>query len=162
VWDRRTPFALALVLGLGLFAGGVTLGAWLHLAACPLCIIQRMLYLMIATVALLGLIAAASRTGRLIAGVLLLSTALTGAFVAGYQSHLQRVPTGVGCAVDSPWWEQMVYWAGDQAPLLFRSSGLCSDPGWKLFGLSIAEYSLIAFSTLALLAIYTLWRNKRR
>jgi len=62
-------------------------------------------------------------------------TALTGAYVAAYQTWLQRFAKGVSCAADQPWWERFVDWAGAQWPLLFEASGFCSEAGWKLFGL---------------------------
>jgi disulfide bond formation protein DsbB len=74
--------------------------------------------------------------------------------VAGYQVWLQRVATDVSCAQDQPWWERLVDRAGEWMPLLFRASGLCSDPAWTFLGLSIAEWSLAAFSGLILVSLY--------
>jgi disulfide bond formation protein DsbB len=59
------------------------------------------------------------------------------------------------------WWELLVDWAGERVPLLFTASGLCSDPGWKFIGLSIAEWSLLAFSFLTLSSLYALLRRRR-
>jgi disulfide bond formation protein DsbB len=58
------------------------------------------------------------------------------------------------------WWEELVDWAGDQVPILFRASGLCSDPAWKFLGLSIADWSLGMFALLLLLAAHTLLRRQ--
>ena len=155
----RLCFAIEFALAAGLFGAGIAMGAWLYLAACPLCIIQRMIYLLIALIALGGLAVARSASGRTMASILLFAAAGTGAFVAGYQSYLQRYPTGIGCSANSPWWENLVYWAGEKLPLFFQAGGVCEDSSWKLLGLSIAEYSLIAFSGLALLALYALLRR---
>ena len=157
----RAVFAAAFTIAAGLFAGGVALGALLHLAACPLCIIQRMLYLLFGFAALIGLFIHRCSIGRVIAGVLMLIAASTGTFVAGYQTWLQRFPTGIGCAANSPWWEEFVYWAGAKAPLLFQAGGMCEDSSWKLLGMTIAEYSLIAFSGLTLFALVVLLRRNR-
>lgn len=155
----RTLFAASFTLAFGFFAGGVALGVLLHLAACPLCIIQRMLYLSFAFAALLGLVFRGSSAGRGSAKALMLLSAGTGTFVAGYQTWLQHFPTGIGCAANSPWWEEFVYWAGEKLPQLFQAGGMCEDSSWKLFGLSIAEYSLVAFSGLTVLAVYALVRR---
>lgn len=157
--SNRTIFAVALALSLGLFAGGVVLGAWLHLAACPLCILQRLLYLLVAIIAGFGFMAGSSTWGRVVVNILLLVASGAGVFVAGYQSYLQRFPTGIGCAADSPWWEQWVYWAGQQVPLLFQANGICEDASWKLMGFSIAEYSLLAFLGLSVLPLCALLRR---
>lgn len=157
----RAIFAAAFTIAAGLFAGGVALGALLHLAACPLCIIQRMLYLLFALAALFGFAFSGSPACRGTAKGLMLVSAGTGAFVAGYQTWLQRFPAGIDCAANSPWWEEFVYWAGAKAPLLFQAGGVCEDSSWKLLGLTIAEYSLIAFSGLTLLALVALLRRNR-
>jgi disulfide bond formation protein DsbB len=38
---------------------------------------------------------------------------------------------------------------------MFEASGLCSEAGWKFLGLSIAEWSLFAFTsmTIAMLSV---------
>lgn len=154
----RAPFVVVLAAGLGFFWGGVAMAELLRLAACPLCIIQRMLYLLLAAVAGLGLLASGS-AGRRAAALGMAAVAGTGAFVAGYQVWIQRFARGVSCTGDEPWWERFVNWAGEQAPLLFQPNGLCSDPAWKLLGLSIAEWSLLAFSVLLVYSLRTLFRR---
>ncbi len=151
-------FAAILATSLGLFAGGVAMGAYLHLAACPLCIIQRMVYLLVASGAIAGLVFH-HRTARLLSAGAMLAFSGLGMFVAGYQSYLQRFPKGIGCAADSPWWERSVFWAGEKLPLFFGAGGVCEDASWKLFGLSIAELSLLAFFVLALASLMTLIRR---
>jgi disulfide bond formation protein DsbB len=140
--------------GLALVGGGVVLAQTLNLAACPLCILQRMLYLLLGIEALLLLPAA--RRHRLLA-LLMAVTAATGVFIAGYQTWLQRFPRGISCGGGGQaWWEQFVDWAGKQVPLLFEASGLCSEAGWVFLGLSIAEWSLLFFSAMLLLALRAL------
>lgn len=153
----RSPFILALLAGFGMFAGGVVLGQALRLAACPLCILQRMLYLALGLSATLGLLVWQYRAGRIFANFLMLASTGCGVFVAGYQTYIQRFAHDVQCSGEAAWWELLVDWAGERAPLLFQASGLCSDPAWKFMGLSIAELSLIAFSLLTLLALYALF-----
>ncbi len=158
----RLPFLVVLVVGLGLTGCGVMFSSLMHLAACPLCIVQRMLYLSLALCGVLGLLLTKRRAACFVLLPLMVSVAATGVFVAGYQSWLQRFQRFASCAADYPWWEQLVDWAGERVPLLFRASGSCSEPGWKLLGLSIAEMSLIAFSALFLLSAFALWQTARR
>lgn len=85
----RAWFA-ALALGVfGLVAVGMELQNLLRLAPCPLCIFQRLLYMVIGVVALLGVIAPA---GRLLWSVLVALLAAGGAAVAGYQTWMQAFP----------------------------------------------------------------------
>jgi disulfide bond formation protein DsbB len=154
----RRVFVLPFAAGVGLVGGGLVLAALLNLAACPLCIIQRMLYLLVSVVALLGLLA--PRAGRIAAGLLLLAASGLGAFVAGYQVWLQRFAKGESCAADEAWWERFVDWAGEQVPWLFQGNGLCSDPAWKFLSLSIADWSVLIFAGLCCYAIHTLLRQR--
>ena len=154
----RRLFVIPLLAGLGLVGGGLVLAGLMNLAACPLCILQRMLYLLAAAVSLLALML--PRGGRILASLLLLATTATGAFVAGYQVWIQRFAREINCAADQPWWERFVDWAGERAPLLFQANGLCSDPAWKFLGLSIADWSLLIFIGLAVYALYALVRQR--
>lgn len=144
-----SPRALIAATGLvavGLVGGGVVLAQTLNLAACPLCVLQRMLYLLLALEALLAWSLARTAGSIRLAALLMTATALTGVGIAAYQTWLQRFAKGVSCTADQPWWEAFVNWAGTQWPLLFEASGICSEAGWKFLGLSIAEWSLVAFS----------------
>ena len=154
------PFALALAICLSLVGGGVLLAQLLSLAACPLCILQRMLYLLLALAAAIGLVLATRPAGRMVAALLMAAIAATGAGVAGYQVWIQRFAPTTTCAGKMAWWEELVEWAGRLAPMLFQPSGLCSDPAWKLLGLSIAEWSLMCFGGLLLLGLLTLLRRR--
>lgn len=152
-----TPRGLFAATGLGaagLVAGGLVLAHTMNLAACPLCILQRMLYLLLAFEAAAAWFLAGARWPRLAAALVMAVSAATGAGIAAYQTWLQRFAKGVSCTADQPWWEHFVNWAGSQWPLMFEASGLCSEAGWKFLGLSIAEWSLVAFSsmTIAMLA----------
>jgi disulfide bond formation protein DsbB len=155
------PFILSLIACLALVAGGVVMSEFLHLAACPLCIVQRMLYLLLAALAMPGLLLARLPVARRLIAVAMAGAGATGVFVAGYQTWLQRFAPMVSCSGYQSWWEEFVDWAGDKAPLLFLSDGICSDPGWKFLSLSIAEWSLIMFSGLLVLATYTALRGSR-
>ncbi len=153
-----TPRGLVAATGLaaaGLVGGGLILAHTLNLAACPLCILQRMLYLLLTLEALAIWTLAGSPPTRRLGAVAMAATTLTGVGIAAYQTWLQRFAKGVSCTADQPWWEHFVNWAGSVWPLMFEASGLCSEAGWKFLGLSIAEWSLIAFTsmTIAMLSV---------
>jgi disulfide bond formation protein DsbB len=154
----RLVFIIPVAVGLGLVGSGLILAQLYGLAACPLCIIQRMLYLLLAAIAATGLVV--SRGGRRMVALLLAAAAATGAFVAGYQVWIQRFAQEVNCSANQPWWERMVDWAGELMPMLFEANGLCSDPAWKFLSLSIADWSLLVFSGLFLFSIYALLRQR--
>lgn len=160
LFGPRGLFAATGLTAFGLVAGGLVLAHTMNLAACPLCILQRMLYLLLALEAVAAWTLAVSPLPRRVAALAMTATALTGAGIAAYQTWLQRFAKGVSCTADQPWWERFVNWAGSQWPLLFEATGQCSEAGWKFLHLSIAEWSLVAFTsmTIAMLAA-TLRKN---
>ncbi len=157
--NPRAPFAASALVSLGLVGGGVILAQTLNLAACPLCILQRMLYLLVAAAAILGLLVARQAPARRLAALVMAIAAAAGAYVAGYQIWIQRFAHETNCVASAPWWERLVDWAGERMPLLFNASGLCNERPWKLLGLSIAEWSVLAFSALFVVAVFAVVRR---
>lgn len=153
------PFTFLLTGSLVLVAGAVIFTQTMHLAACPLCILQRMLYLALAAAAGIGLVVARGRLGRRLGAALAAVVAGTGAFVAGYQTWIQRFAPDTSCSGKPTWWEDLVDEAGSAVPWLFQSDGICSDPGWVFLGLSLAEWSLIFFAAFLVISLYTLLRR---
>lgn len=145
------------VLGFALVAGGLVLARTMNLAACPLCILQRMLYLLAAFEVVMSLIIFRTQKSSFHVSLLIASTTLLGVWIAGYQTWLQRFATDASCSANQPWWERFVYWAGEQAPLLFEATGLCSEAGWKFLSMSIAEWSLLMFSAMTVGALRAAW-----
>ena len=160
--DPRFPFFLGGSICLALVAFGVLLAQTMGLAACPLCIWQRMMYLLYGLLCLAGFYCATRRSLHIMTGLLMTVTAATGAGIAGYQVWIQRFSPATSCAGKEPWWEAFVRWAGEWVPILFKASGLCSDPAWKFLTLSIADWSLLCFCGLLLLAISTTLKKQGR
>lgn len=159
LFTPRGLFAATGLAAVGLVAGGMFLQQTMNLAACPLCILQRMLYLLLALEAIAAWMLADAILPRRAAALIMTFTTMTGVGVAAYQTWLQRWAKGVSCTADQPWWERLVDWASSQWPLMFEASGLCSEAGWKFLGLSIAEWSLIAFTSMTIAMVITLLRK---
>ncbi|MFA6309879.1 MAG: disulfide bond formation protein B [Sterolibacterium sp.] len=155
----RFPFIAALIVATPMVGGGVLLQQTLHIAACPLCISQRMLAILLFSLAFIGLLIGHRRSVRIATLTLMLATTALGAFVAGYQTWLQRFAQDTQCSGQAAWWELLIDWAGEQIPILFYASGLCSDPAFKFIGLSIAEWSLVIFSALSVMVLRSLLRR---
>lgn len=144
----RAWFA-ALALGcLGLAAIGMEMQAVWRLAPCPLCIFQRVLYLAVGIVGLCGFLFPA---GRLLWSALASGLGLFGVGVAGYQTWMQAYPSLASeCGgVDPSLIERFVDWLGMQWPSLFLATGFCTSREWELFGLSMANWSVLLFVVIA-------------
>lgn len=141
----RAWFA-TLALGVfGLVAVGMLMQHMLRLAPCPLCIFQRLLYLVIGAIALMGWLLPMLR--HLWAGLVALP-GLGGVAVAGYQTWMQAFPElATECGYSEPnLIERLVDWLGMQWPGLFMATGFCTSREWEFLGLSMANWSLLVFA----------------
>lgn len=144
-----SPTAWWLILALAsavLVAGSLLLTAALDLQPCYLCIFQRLLFMILVVVGLAAVFSASTGLRRAV-GVLGLPIALLGAGTAAYQSWLQRQPVDtVSCLSGEPGLiERLVEWLGQFSPGLFLATGFCEDDGLVILGLTLANWSLLAF-----------------
>ncbi|MCK6411839.1 MAG: disulfide bond formation protein B [Azonexus sp.] len=155
----RAWFA-ALSLGVfGLMLGGMTLQHLVRIAPCPLCIAQRFLYFLLAFIALGGVAWPAwVRFWSLLTG----GVAFFGWCIAAYQTWMQAFPhLAPECSYTDPnLIERMVDWLGMQWPSLFLATGFCGSRDWEFVGLSLANWSLLAF-TLILTLLAWLFFSRR-
>ena len=147
----RAWFATLSLGCLGLVGVGMELQNLFRLAPCPLCIFQRLLYLVIGGLALLGVLWPLARRGwaALIGGL-----ALLGAAVAGYQTWMQAFPElATECGYAEPnMIERLVDWLGMQWPSMFLATGFCSSRDWVFLDLSMANWSLLMFAGIVVYA----------
>jgi disulfide bond formation protein DsbB len=154
----RAWFATLGLGAVGLVAVGLEMQALLRLSPCPLCIFQRVLYLLIGIVGLIGFLLPA---GRLLWAGLIGLIGLGGVAVAAYQSWMQLFPhLAKECSFTDPnAIERLVDWLGMQSPSLFLATGFCTSRDWEFLGLTMANWSLLVFAGFA---AFALWLIKKR
>jgi len=162
---KRIPTSLlwlAIALaGIALVASSFIMVAWLKLQPCPLCIAQRTLFMLMGLAALVAFFTHRNPAGR-VAGALTVLVALSGAAVAAYQVWLQHQPANMfSCGAGTNFVEDIVYWLGQQVPVLFDAPGVCQDTSFLIFGYSLAVWALVAFSACALLGLWALLHPTR-
>ncbi len=140
----------------------VGLSDWLHLAPCHLCIFQRLLILVFGGLALAVMLTIHRRALGLTLGILAVCTAIAGASTAGYQSWLQHQRfddvSCIGSELGNV--ELFVEWLGQQLPSLFLATGFCEDDGFQILGMSLANWSLISFAAIGLIAAWAIWKSR--
>ena len=122
---------------------------------CPLCLLQRVVYIALMVVFLLGALHGPRRTGAVVYSTLLVLVSLIGAGIAGRHVWLQHLPKdkvpecgpGLGYILDR-------FPLVNALEKIFRGSGECAEAGWRLMGLSIAEWSLVWFVLLGVYAVF--------
>ncbi|WP_126282625.1 disulfide bond formation protein B [Burkholderia stagnalis] len=130
---------------IALVAGALWIQLVLHEDPCPLCIIQRYLFLLIAVFAFAG--SASGRRTQLWHTLALLG-ALTGAGVAIRHVYVQANP-GFSCGADAlqPVVDGLppAHWL----PLVFKVGGLCETSYPPILGLSLPMWALAGFLVIA-------------
>lgn len=156
--STRSELGLMAISSAGLVISGFIIGELYKLHPCPLCIFQRLLYIVVAIFALVGV--ALPRWHRGWAALTGL-TAAGGIATALYQSWLQLAPeVSKACGFGEPTLiEQLVDWLGMQWPTLFMATGFCSSKEWVFLGLSMANWSILCFAGLLLLSAWLLFKR---
>lgn len=156
--STRNLWMLIAAASAGLALASILLTEWLALQPCHLCIFQRLLYMLMAPLALI-----AALTGGLsqrISGGLVVIAAGSGAATAAYQTWLQTQPAGSVSCVGPEMGpiERLVEWLGMQLPSLFMATGFCEDEGLVIVGLSLAQWALLCFLFALGLSLWLLFR----
>jgi disulfide bond formation protein DsbB len=156
--ERGRLFALA-VVALALLGGALYLQVYAHEDPCPLCILQRYAYLLIAIFALAG---AATRTWRgvRIAEILVLLASLGGLVAAAQLVWVQAKPS-FGCGYDAL---QPIVDALPLAKLLpsvFKVAGLCETVYPPILGLLLPQWAMLGFALILLLVNRSMRQRSR-
>jgi disulfide bond formation protein DsbB len=157
--SARAGFAVIAAASAGLVGSGLVIGELMRINPCPLCIFQRVLYLVVAVVALLGVVMPGAR--RVWGGLIGLVSA-GGLATALYQSWMQLYPESAAqCGFGDPnLIEQLVDWLGMQWPFMFMATGFCTTKEYIL-GLTMANWSILCFSGFLLAGVWVGWRPPR-
>lgn len=122
-----------------------------------MCIVQRYALFSVAIIA--ALTAARSKKSVWMAGsVLILITAIFGAFVAARQSWLQWYPPQVATCGRDFYGMIESFPLQRVIPMIFKGSGDCSAVDWTFLGATLANWSFVCFTLFAVLALLMLWR----
>lgn len=118
----------------------------LYLEPCPLCSVQRMVVIAFGIVFLIGFIQGAKGWGRRVYGLLLTLISIGGLVIAGRHTWLQHLPKDKvpECGPGLDYWMKNLP-TNDVIQKIFEGSGECAEIVWSFLGLSIPEWSLIAF-----------------
>jgi disulfide bond formation protein DsbB len=158
----RSGYFLGFIASFGLVAYGLYIQQQYNLEPCPLCIFQRITYMVIGVLFLIAALHNPGNLGRKVYGLLQFITALTGAGIALRHMWIQANPDKVmaecGAGFDYIFETFPLKRALD---LVFKGTGECSAIDWTMFGLTIPQLSLVAFIGLAIYTVYlaTLKRN---
>jgi disulfide bond formation protein DsbB len=150
----RTGYFLGFAASFGLVAFALYIQTRDQLEPCPLCISQRIAFMVLGTAFLAAMLHNPAGLWRKLHGGLQFVIAAVGAGIAmrhiWIQTHPEEVMSECGAGFD---------YLFDRFPmqkamqLIFQGTGECSAIDWKLLGFTIPELSLLAFILLGVYAI---------
>ncbi len=158
---NRLAFAAVVALIIAAMAMGMYLQYVVDLEPCPLCVLQRLGYVVTGLLALPGTVfALGARAQRLLAGLALL-TAVAGGAVATWHAYLVVYPpASMTCGRPFQWFDDdfpLVLWL----PKLFRGQGDCLRVDWTLLGLNIPQWALLVFVAISVLLAGIVFGRRR-
>ena len=130
-----------------------------NLEPCPLCIFQRLAFLVLGMVFLLAALHHPGRIGSRIYGVCIALSGLIGAGIAGRHLWLQHLPPDqvpeCGPGLD---YMLEVFPLTETLRMAFTGSGECADVTWSFLGLSMPGWTLLWYLALAVTGLLVNWR----
>jgi len=163
LWDgisRRRLFLLGAVTVAILFGSALYLQYVLRQDPCPLCMIQRVVYIGIGVLFFIAALHNAKQIGAKIYSVLIVITAALGVGVAARHIWIQHLPKDQvpGCG---PGLEYMLqnFPMAEVWQELMHGSGECAAKGWTFLTLGIPEWSLVWYVLLAVFAVLVGWKK---
>lgn len=151
----RAGYLVGSAASFGLVAFGLYIQVKDSLEPCPLCIFQRIAFMVMGVLFLLAALHNAQGLWRRVHGGLQFVSAAVGAGIAirhiWIQNHADEVMAECGAGVA---------YLFEHFPLrkflqlVFKGTGECSAIDWKLLGFTIPELSLLAFAGLAAYAVF--------
>jgi len=161
--SRRAGYGTGALICAGLLGFALYLQYYEFQDPCPLCILQRVAFIALMAVFMVAALHGPARMGSYIYSSLLVMVALAGGGIAARQVWLQHLPEDRIPAC-GPGLDYMLnrFPLGLVMQKIFRGSGECAEVGWRFLGLSIAEWSLVWFILLAVLAVAVALNARRR
>ena len=118
----------------------------LGIEPCPMCIFQRIVFIVMGIVFLVGAIQNPRDTGRRIYGLILLLTAFVGIGIAARHIWVQHQPPDpfAGCA---PGWNYMIsnFPLSKTLQMAFTGSADCAQVTWTFLGISMPVWTLVCY-----------------
>ncbi|MBC9252776.1 disulfide bond formation protein DsbB [Pseudomonas alcaligenes] len=156
----RSLFLIAFIGCLALMGGALYLEHVVGLEPCPMCIVQRIFVVLFAVICLIAAIHGPASRGRRLYALLALLCAIGGAGTAARQVWLQSVPADqLEACLPSLEFMMEALPLQEIVRLVFHGTADCAEVTWTLFGMSVPEWSLLAFAGMILFSLLQLLRR---
>jgi len=150
----RPIMFLGFLLSSGMIAIALFFQYYMGMEPCPLCITQRVIVVGLGILFLLATLQGPKNWGRRIYGLLLGIASFMGILIAGRHTWLQHLPPDKipECGPGLEYWINTLP-ALDVIEKVFQGTGECAEVLFTFIGLSIPEWSFIAFTLFFLFSL---------
>lgn len=161
--STRLLFSLAFLGCAGIIAVALYLEHVVGLVPCPLCYVQRVAVILFGIVCLLAALHNPARLGQRIYAVLSTLAIGLGIAAAGRQIWLQGLPEDeLPACLPSLDYMLEAFPLQDVISKMLHGTADCAEVGWTLFGLNLAEFSLIGFIAMLVFSVFIMLRKAAR
>lgn len=152
-------FLLVFLSCLFLIAFALYLQYFQNLAPCPLCMLQRVVFVSIGLVALVAFLHNPTIYGLRVYGLLNSALSIMGLGLAGRQLWIESLPPNLVPAC-GPSLEVMLQYLPlfDALKAAMMGSGDCAKINWEMFGMSIATWSFICLAGLLIINLNVVFK----
>ena len=159
--SRRWLYLLGALTVVALYCSALYLQYVLRQDPCPLCMVQRVIFIAIGLLFLIAGLHNAKHLGARVYAVLIALFSLSGVAVAARHIWIQHLPKdqvpGCGPGLDymlqnfpmSEVWQELLH-----------GSGECAEKGWTFLALGIPEWSLVWYVLLGVFAVLVGWKQR--
>lgn len=165
LWRSLAPrwlYLLGALVIAGLFGAALYLQYVLHHEPCPLCMVQRFIFIALLVLFVVAALHNPKRLGARVYAALIALTALCGVAVASRHIWIQHLPKDEVPAC-GPGLDYMLenFPMSEVLQELMHGSGECAEKGWTFLTLTIPELSLIWYVLLGAWAVAIAVRANR-
>lgn len=160
--SNRWLYLAGALFASGLMGFGLFLQYVKHQDPCPLCMVQRLIFIAILVVFALAALHGPKRVGQRIYALLIGLLSLSGVGVASRHIWIQHLPKDQVPAC-GPGLDYMLdtFPLADVLKQLIHGSGECAVKGWTFLTLGIPEWSLLCYLALGMWALLIAIRGKQ-
>jgi protein dithiol:quinone oxidoreductase len=164
LWDNisaRWLYLAGALIVAALFGSALYLQYVLRQEPCPLCMVQRVIFIAIGVLFFIAALLNARRLAGRIYSTLIALFALSGVGVASRHIWIQHLPADQVPAC-GPGLDYMLkhFPMSDVLQELMHGSGECAAKGWTFLTLGIPEWSLIWYVLLGIFAVMIGWKKR--
>ncbi|HLY96030.1 MAG: disulfide bond formation protein B [Sideroxydans sp.] len=157
---RRWLYLLGAVTVAAMFGAALYLQYVLRQDPCPLCMVQRVIFIAIGALFAIAALHNAKALGAKVYSVLIALSALSGVGVASRHIWIQHLPKDQVPAC-GPGLDYMLqnFPMSEVLQELMHGSGECAAKGWTFLTLGIPEWSLLGYVLLGAFALLVGWKR---